>query len=154
MITRRAFAKSLGGTVALVTLKPVLGRASGELQASTEASRVYRNAFVLDCNALAYLVQLADPGKERMLKGVRESGINVVKSTLPIRFYLEVGVYDLGAAMLGSNRELRDVLQLKGYKVDYREFDGGHNFANWRGTLADGLISVLDRKSTRLNSSH
>ncbi|HEU4390735.1 MAG TPA: alpha/beta hydrolase-fold protein [Blastocatellia bacterium] len=65
---------------------------------------------------------------------------------LPIRFYMEIGIYDLGAAMLGSNRELRDVLQLKGYDVDYREFAGGHNSQNWRGSLADGLISLLGRK--------
>jgi enterochelin esterase family protein len=45
--------------------------------------------------------------------------------------------------MLGSNRELRDVLQLKGYEVDYHEFAGGHNSINWRGSLADGLISLL-----------
>jgi enterochelin esterase family protein len=65
---------------------------------------------------------------------------------LPIRFYMEIGIYDLGAAMLGSNRELRDVLQLKGYDVDYREYAGGHNSANWRGSLANGLISLLGRK--------
>jgi enterochelin esterase family protein len=65
---------------------------------------------------------------------------------LPIRFYMEIGIYDLGAAMLGSNRELRDVLQLKGYDVDYNEFAGGHNFVNWRGSLADGLISLLGRR--------
>jgi enterochelin esterase family protein len=69
-----------------------------------------------------------------------------ISKRLPIRFYLEVGVYDLGAAMLGSNREFRDVLQLKGYDVDYHEFAGGHNFANWRGSLSDGLISILGRK--------
>ena len=62
---------------------------------------------------------------------------------LPIRFYLEVGRYDRGAALLGSNRELRDVLQLKGYDVDYREFDGGHEYVSWRGSLPDGLISLL-----------
>ena len=65
---------------------------------------------------------------------------------LPLRFYMEVGIYDLGAAVLGSNRELRDVLQLKGYDVDYREYVGGHNTANWRGSFADGLISLLGRK--------
>jgi enterochelin esterase family protein len=64
---------------------------------------------------------------------------------LRIRFYLEIGIYDLGAAMLGSNRELRDILQLKGYDVDYREFAGGHNSVNWRGSPADGLISVFGR---------
>lgn len=80
----------------------------------------------------------------------RDTGlmIEAFKSSprLPIRFYLEVGRFDLGAALLGSNRELRDVLQAKGYEVDYREFDGGHDYAAWRGSLADGLISLLGRK--------
>jgi enterochelin esterase family protein len=52
-------------------------------------------------------------------------------------------MYDMGAAMLGSNRQLRDVLSLKGYDVEYREFAGGHSYVNWRGTFADGLISLL-----------
>ena len=62
---------------------------------------------------------------------------------LPIRFYMEVGRFDLGAALLGSNRELRDVLEAKGYAVDYHEFDGGHDYAAWRGSLADGLTVLL-----------
>ena len=69
-----------------------------------------------------------------------------ISKRLPIRFYMEVGIYDLGAAMLGSNRELRDGLQLKGYDVDYHEFAGGHNSVNWRGSFSDGLISLLGRK--------
>src|ERR1700733_83340 len=64
---------------------------------------------------------------------------------LPIRFCLEVGQSDGGAWMLGSNRELRDILLVKGYDVDYHEFDGGHQYAYWRGTLSDGLLSVLGR---------
>jgi enterochelin esterase family protein len=79
----------------------------------------------------------------------RDSGMMIQEfqksKRLPIRFYLEVGRYDLGAALLGSNRELRDVLQAKGYEVDYREFDGGHDYISWRGSLADGLISLLAR---------
>ena len=82
----------------------------------------------------------------------RDTGlmIEALKSSprLPIRFYLEVGRFDLGAALLGSNRELRDVLQAKGYEVDYREFDGGHDYAAWRGSLADGLISLLGQKGS------
>jgi enterochelin esterase-like enzyme len=80
----------------------------------------------------------------------RDTGsmIEELKSSkqLPIRFYMEVGRYDLGAAFLGSNRELRDVLQVKGYDVDYHEFDGGHEYVNWRGSLADGLVSLLGQK--------
>jgi enterochelin esterase-like enzyme len=59
---------------------------------------------------------------------------------VPIRFYMEVGRFD---GLVGINRELRDVLLLKGYPVTYREFDGGHDYFYWRGSLADGLIALL-----------
>ncbi len=59
---------------------------------------------------------------------------------VPIRFYMEVGRYD---ALLGNNREMRDVLLLKGYSLTYHEFDGGHDYFWWRGSLADGLIALL-----------
>src|SRR5207237_2285359 len=77
----------------------------------------------------------------------RDTGIMIEEfkqsARLPIRFYIEVGRYDLGAGMLGSNRELRDVLQVKGYDVDYNAFVGGHEYVAWRGALADGLISLV-----------
>ncbi len=49
--------------------------------------------------------------------------------------------------MLGTNRELRDVLLLKGYSVTYKEFDSGHEYIWWRGSFADGLILLLGRES-------
>ena len=70
---------------------------------------------------------------------------------LPIRFFMNIGLYDLGVAMLGTNRQLRDVLQVKGYNVDYREFDGAHAYVNWRGSLADGLISLLGEREEMCN---
>ena len=71
--------------------------------------------------------------------------INAYKASpaLPIRFYMDVGLYDAGASMLGMNRQFRDILELKGYAVDYHEFKGGHSYVNWRGTLSDGLISLI-----------
>ncbi|MEH0152992.1 alpha/beta hydrolase-fold protein [Limibacter armeniacum] len=62
---------------------------------------------------------------------------------LPIKFYMDIGLYDAGASMLGMNRQFRDILELKGYKVDYHEFKGGHNYVNWRGTFSNGLISLI-----------
>ncbi len=59
---------------------------------------------------------------------------------------MEVGLYDAGASMLGTKRALRDILQIKRYEVDYREFNGGHSYVNWRGSLSDGLISLLGIK--------
>jgi enterochelin esterase family protein len=59
---------------------------------------------------------------------------------VPIQFYLEVGRFD---SLLEINRELRDILMVKGYALVYREFDGGHDYFSWRGSFADGLIALL-----------
>lgn len=74
--------------------------------------------------------------------------INAFKNSekLPINFYMDIGLYDAGASMLGMNRQFRDILKVKGYNVDYQEFNGGHNYVNWRGTLSDGLISLIGTK--------
>jgi enterochelin esterase-like enzyme len=60
-----------------------------------------------------------------------------------IRFYLDVGLYDLGLGAVGTNRQLRDILDLKGYRVTYYQYKGGHSHLGWRHTLANGLISLL-----------
>jgi enterochelin esterase family protein len=62
---------------------------------------------------------------------------------LPLAFYVAVGRFEVGAAMLGTNRELRDVLLLKGYPVTYSEVEGEHDNFWWRGSLADGLVALL-----------
>lgn len=75
----------------------------------------------------------------------------VRSSKLPVRFYMDVGLMERGPTpedgpnMVIVNRHLRDVLQAKGYRVDYREFNGGHEYINWRGTLADGLLSLIGK---------
>ncbi|MCC3778776.1 enterochelin esterase [Streptomyces sp. UNOB3_S3] len=65
------------------------------------------------------------------------------REKLPVRFHLEVGLQEW--MLLPQNRHLRDVLQARGYDVDYREFNGGHDYACWRGGLADGLVGLLGR---------
>ncbi|GCE07439.1 hypothetical protein KDAU_47680 [Dictyobacter aurantiacus] len=65
------------------------------------------------------------------------------RERLPLRFYLEVGLFEPYEAMVLSNRHLRSVLQDKGYDLCYREFAGGHDYACWRGSLADGLQFLL-----------
>lgn len=67
----------------------------------------------------------------------------------PLHFYLEAGSAEFNAtgnaadAILFCTRTLRDVLSAKGYQVGYQEFEGGHDYLSWRGTLADGLIALL-----------
>jgi len=68
---------------------------------------------------------------------------------LPLAFYLDIGLMEsrtrnpLVPTMLTVNRHLRDVLVAKGYTVRYREFNGGHEHLNWRGTLPEGLVDLL-----------
>ena len=63
----------------------------------------------------------------------------------PIRFFLEAGMSE--RALLEQNRRMRGVLEGKGYALTYREYQGGHDYACWRGGLADGLIATLGSPS-------
>jgi enterochelin esterase family protein len=75
----------------------------------------------------------------------------ILSPLLPLRFYIEAGLLETNIQTIepGWNnflvgaRYMRDVLRSKGYTVHYSEFAGGHNPMNWRGTLADGLLSLL-----------
>lgn len=71
----------------------------------------------------------------------------VTTRKLPIRFYLEAGLFenDCPEALLTQNRRMRDVLEAKGYSVVFSEFAGGHEFLSWRGSVADGLIALAGR---------
>lgn len=72
----------------------------------------------------------------------------------PVRFWLDVGRFETipllgpppdgeGPGQLTANRRLRDVLRAKGCEVHYTEVAGGHDYIWWRGTLADGLTTLL-----------
>jgi len=78
----------------------------------------------------------------------------VASAKLPVRFYMDVGLMERGLTpddgpdQVVVNRHLRDVLQAKGYFVHYREFNGGHEYLNWRGTLADALLVLAGKGSS------
>jgi enterochelin esterase family protein len=67
----------------------------------------------------------------------------------PIRFYLEVGLFEGGApdrpTMVVANRHLRDVLVARGYSVDFATFAGGHHAVSWRGTFGDALAGLIGK---------
>lgn len=62
--------------------------------------------------------------------------------------HLDVGVFDSRMlpgerpGIVLANRHTRNVLRAKGYSVHYSEFCGGHDYACWRGTFADGLLAL------------
>jgi enterochelin esterase-like enzyme len=67
----------------------------------------------------------------------------------PIRFYLDIGTFEgipfpgMQMSPLASVRYFRDVLRAKGYPVTYAEFEGGHDYACWNGTFADGVLAIF-----------
>ncbi|MGW5640940.1 alpha/beta hydrolase [Streptomyces sp. NPDC003832] len=57
--------------------------------------------------------------------------------TAPIRIFHDVGELETSHT---HSRWLDHVLKVKGYDTLYREFAGGHDYAWWRGLLADALL--------------
>ena len=55
--------------------------------------------------------------------------------------HLEVGRQEW--VLLGPTRTLRERLDATGVRLNYVEFNGGHDYACWRGGIADGLIATL-----------
>lgn len=71
---------------------------------------------------------------------------------LPLRAFLSVGLLETlpkpgNTNQLEVNRRFRDALKAKGYELKYIEFDGAHEYINWQGTLADGLITLLGKQA-------
>ncbi|MCF3103565.1 enterochelin esterase [Streptomyces roseoverticillatus] len=64
-----------------------------------------------------------------------------VSEKRPVRLRVEVGLQEW--MLLPQNRHLRNVLEARGYEVAYGEFNGGHDYACWRGGLATGLAALL-----------
>lgn len=58
-----------------------------------------------------------------------------------VRFFLEVGSEE--GELLDSNVRFQQVLEKGGNDVRFRAYRGGHDYACWRGGLADGIVAVL-----------
>jgi len=63
----------------------------------------------------------------------------------PIRLYVSAGRLEAlnsggEPSLLAATRHFRDVLTAKGYEFAYHEYGGAHDYVNWRGGFADGLI--------------
>jgi enterochelin esterase family protein len=72
----------------------------------------------------------------------------------PLRFWLDAGLLeglvagsvvrvDQNPGICVATRHLRTVLEAKGYEVHHKEFSGAHDFAGWRGTLPEGLVTLI-----------
>lgn len=75
----------------------------------------------------------------------------VAEGDASVRWYLDIGLledkpFHLPEAPLTTNRRMRDALEAKGCAFTYAEYNGGHDYASWRGSVADGLIALLGGK--------
>ncbi|NGO76428.1 DUF3327 domain-containing protein [Streptomyces sp. YC504] len=59
----------------------------------------------------------------------------------PVSVRLAVGLHE--GRMVGDARTLHTALASLGYPVTRTEYNGGHDYACWRGCLADGLAATL-----------
>ncbi len=76
-----------------------------------------------------------------------------IAERLSLRFYLEAGLLEDQrdapyTTVLRANRHMCDVLRAKGYWLHYKEYCGGHQYINWRGTLPEGLMALLGNNLT------
>ncbi|HYJ06979.1 MAG TPA: membrane dipeptidase [Chthoniobacterales bacterium] len=100
MVTRRNFTRTLAGAATLMTLRPVLAWAANEPKPSADAAKLYRDSFILDCNALASIGSLhGRSNQEEITRVIRESGVTVLKATLGGAMGgFEAAVMDIAAA--------------------------------------------------------
>jgi enterochelin esterase-like enzyme len=59
-----------------------------------------------------------------------------------LRVWQEVGLMEPDDRMVEPNRRMKAVLEAKGYDVTYSENAGGHDYAIWRGTMAEALATM------------
>ena len=70
----------------------------------------------------------------------------------PLEFYLDAGRLETavppegGVSILTAVRHLRDVLEARDYRVNYFEFEGGHDYVCWTDTLARGILALLPHR--------
>ncbi|MEV6524629.1 alpha/beta hydrolase-fold protein [Longispora sp. NPDC051575] len=62
------------------------------------------------------------------------------KSPPTVPFFVEVGTRE--GELLAAAREFHGIVAGAGGAVRYREYEGGHDMACWRGGIADGLITL------------
>jgi enterochelin esterase-like enzyme len=59
-----------------------------------------------------------------------------------VRFHIDVGTYETNPPkfdVLAENRQMRDLLEARGYTVDYREVHEGDNWGNWPSRIPEIL---------------
>jgi len=114
----------------------VVGQSLGGLAALWLAHRHPRR---FGC-AVAQSSSLWWPGGEGQLSG--DDVLAAYRgSVAPVTLFVEAGSEE--TEVLSGNRRLREHLGDLGDSATYREYRGGHDYACWRGGIADGLAGAF-----------
>lgn len=71
---------------------------------------------------------------------------------LPLQFYLDIGTYDI-AVLIPLVRNLKILLETKGYPLTYYEWHEGHSWGNWRAHI-DNVLTLFFPPATGIRDSH
>ncbi|MGA9332740.1 MAG: membrane dipeptidase [Rudaea sp.] len=114
--TRREFLEMTGTAMLASALYP-FSTAAEQPVASSRATGLYRQAFVLDCNTLASIGELCcEKSTPTQLQAVRESGLTALKSTLGGgNGTFEAAVGDIAAADALIERFPQLFIKVRGY---------------------------------------
>jgi enterochelin esterase-like enzyme len=63
---------------------------------------------------------------------------------LPLRIWQEVGLMEPEDLLIEPNRRMKAAPGAKGYDLIYRENAGGHDYAVWRGSIAEALATMTN----------
>lgn len=80
----------------------------------------------------------------------------VEKNKVDLDIYMSIGFYEGKEELFDvpthfySNYHMRNVLRLKGYNYKFEEVNGGHDYMNWRETIAHGLIFLIGNPDTNI----
>ena len=111
----------------------VMGASLGALMAMYTGLRLPRIFGKVLCQAGSYGV----PEYEYVVMDLVRYGPH-----LDLQVWMDAGRFD---SLLETNRDMYALLKEKGYRVNYNEFSGGHNYTSWRNDLWRGL-EVLFKK--------
>ncbi len=67
---------------------------------------------------------------------------------LDLTLYLDIGTYDI-QVLIPMVRNLRQVVEAKGYAYEYHEYHEGHSWGNWRAHIDDALMLFFPAGSNR-----
>lgn len=66
---------------------------------------------------------------------------------LPVQFYLDIGTYDI-SVLIPLVRNMKSLLEERGYPLEYHEWHEGHSWGNWRAHVDNVLLQFFPNSTS------